>query len=148
MRLTGLQLSIHASVVLEWSTNYLHASKSKLPVQCFNSYILLQLLFILEYMLSVCVLFKLCIAKACALRQGSFDQGRGQTCQMTDAPGCCMAARMLSHAASSPVSQSSCRLITCVWQTMNSGCCPHVRCGTERVSATKLHICLCWGFTI
>lgn len=73
MRLTGLQLSIHPSVVLDWSKNYLHAGKSELTVQCFNSYILIQLLFILEYVLSACVLYKLWITKVCALRQGAFN---------------------------------------------------------------------------
>lgn len=53
MRLTDLQLNKNPSVALDWSTNYLHASKSELPVQCFNSYIFIQLLFIIEYVLSV-----------------------------------------------------------------------------------------------
>lgn len=35
-RLRDLQLSIHLSVVLDWSTNYIYACKSKLSVQDFK----------------------------------------------------------------------------------------------------------------
>lgn len=52
-RLSVLQLNIHPRVALGWSTNYLHTSKSELPVHYFNSYSFIQLLFIIEYMLSV-----------------------------------------------------------------------------------------------
>lgn len=72
-RLRDLQLSIHLSVVLDWSTNYIYACKSKLSVQDFKRYIRIQLLFITEHVLSVCVSHQLRIAKACAPSQGSCD---------------------------------------------------------------------------
>lgn len=41
--LPGLQINIHPRIVLDWCTNYLHASKSESPGQCFNSCISNQL---------------------------------------------------------------------------------------------------------
>ena len=89
--------------------------------------------------------YKLCIAKTYAPRQGSFGRGSRQTCRMTDAPGCGVAARVLSHATPSPASQSSCGLITCVWRMLNSGCCPCMRCGTEQVSKPPCCTSACVG---
>lgn len=93
----------------------------------------------------LCALCKLCIANARALRSDSFRQGRRWICQMLDAAAWQQGCSATLHAH---LRQSSCRLIPWMWHMLNSGCCLHVHCGIEQVSATNLPIFMYWGFSI